>query len=69
MVFVKRNGLNATAGEYTSVFPEGRGFQRELVMRGTIDRSRAIAELRQKIADDPSCRRAKWLLASLNQNR
>lgn len=69
MVFVKRNGLNATDGEYTSVFPEGRGFQRDLVMRGTIDRSRAMAELQRKIAEDPNCRRAKMLLASLTQNR
>lgn len=69
MVFVRRNGVNAIAGEYSSVFPEGRGFQGDLVTRGTIDRSRAIAELQRKIAEDPKCRRAKMLLASLTQNR
>jgi hypothetical protein len=69
MVFVKRNGANAIADEYTSVFPEGRDFQHALVARGKIDRSRAIAELKRKIAEDPNCRRAKMLLASLTQNR
>ena len=63
MIFVKRNGANSIDGEYTSVFPEGRGFQRNLVARGTIDRSRAIAELKRKIAQDPGCRRARALLA------
>jgi hypothetical protein len=69
MVFVKRNGANAITGEYTSVFPEGRRYQHDLVARGTIDRSRAVAELQRKIAEDPSCRRAKMLLASVTQNR
>ena len=68
MVFVKRNGPNSIAGEYTSVFPEGRGYQRDLVERGTIDRARAIAELQRKIAEDPDCRRARILLSSLTQN-
>lgn len=69
MVFVRRKGVNSIAGEYTSVFPEGRGYQRELVVRGAIDRSRAIAELQRKMAEDPGCRRAKSLLASVTQNR
>jgi len=69
MVFVRRGGANTISGEYTSVFPEGRGYQRDLAARGTIDRSRAVAELQRKIAEDPSCRRAKVLLASLTQNR
>lgn len=69
MIFVRRGGVNSVAGEYTSVFPEGRGYQAQLAAAGTIDRSRAIAELKRKIAEDPSCRRARMLLASLNQNR
>lgn len=69
MVFVRRGGSNATAGEYDAVYPEGRGYQRQLVQSGAVDRARAIAQLQRKIAEDPRCRRAKILLAQIAQNR
>ncbi len=72
MVFVRRNGVNASlaAREYGSVFPEGDGYQRQLVERGTVNRARAVAELQRKLVEDPGCRRARALLASIApQNR
>lgn len=68
MVFVKRGGANAFADDDDAVFPEGRGYQRQLVDEGVVDRARAVAQLQRKIADDPGCRRARMLLASI-QNR
>jgi hypothetical protein len=67
MVFVKRGGADSTAGEYDAVFPEGRDYQRQLVATGTVDRAGAIAELQRKIAEDPGCRRARWLLAAVQK--
>lgn len=60
MLFVKRDGVNRAliAKEYVAVFPEGRGYQQQLVRSGAVDRTRAIAELRRKLAEDPSSRRA-----------
>ncbi|HEV8659976.1 MAG TPA: hypothetical protein VGS96_15325 [Thermoanaerobaculia bacterium] len=69
MVFIKRGGINATAGEYDAVFPEGGGYQRSLVQEGVVERARAIAQLQRKIAEDPRCRRARMLLAQIAQNR
>jgi len=66
MVFVKRDGVNSTAGEYDAIFPEGRGYQHVLVESGAVDRARVIAQLQRKIVEDPKCKRAKILLA---QNR
>ena len=69
MLLVRRRGTNSTAGEYTSVFPEGRGYEEQLVANGMVDRMQAIAELRRKSSEDPNCGRAKRLLAALAQNR
>ena len=69
MVFVKRDALNSTAGEYDAIFPEGRGYQRALVQGGGVDRARVIAQLQRKIGEDPHCARAKMLLAQIVQNR
>ena len=69
MLFVKRRGVNSTAGEYTATFPEGRGYERQLVASGQVGRMRAIAELQRKLSEDPNCRRARQLLADVAQNR
>lgn len=69
MIFVKRGGANSTAGEYTSIFPEGRRYERQLVDKGSVDRTRAIVELQRKLSEDPACRRAKRLLADITQKR
>ncbi|HSP33292.1 MAG TPA: hypothetical protein VLU46_03130, partial [Thermoanaerobaculia bacterium] len=69
MIFVRRGGVNPTAGEYVATFPEGRGYMRELVRSGAIDRHRAIAELQRKVAENPQSRRARQLLADVAQNR
>ncbi len=68
MLFVKRGGVNSTAGEYTSVFPEGSGYERELVRSGQVDRMRAIAELQRKLSEDPASKRARQLMRDV-QNR
>jgi hypothetical protein len=70
MILVRRAGINGAlaAREYTSVFPEGTGYQRQLVEQGTVDRTRAVSELQRKLAEDPRSRRARALLASI-QNR
>lgn len=68
MVFVRRGGVNSAAGEYDAVFPEGRGYQRQLVQRGVVDRARSISQLQRKVRENPECRRARALLAQLNQN-
>lgn len=69
MVLVRRGGANGAlaAGEYTSVFPEGYGYQRQLVDSGRVDRTRLVAELQRKLAEDPNCRRARVLLASMTR--
>ncbi len=69
MVFVRRGGTNAVTAEYDAVYPEGRGYERQLVESGVVDRERAIEQLHRKLGQDPGCRRAKALLASLSQNR
>ncbi|HEX6176755.1 MAG TPA: hypothetical protein VF057_00240 [Thermoanaerobaculia bacterium] len=70
MVFVRRDGVNAPLAqlEYRHVYPEGFGYQRFLVTTGREPRDRVIAELRRKLAEDPESRRARRLLASV-QNR
>ena len=67
MVFVRRGGANQSliAREYTVVYPEGDGYQADLVERGVVDRGRVIAELQRKLAEDPGSRRARVLLASV----
>ncbi|HSP13845.1 MAG TPA: hypothetical protein VLV78_03725 [Thermoanaerobaculia bacterium] len=67
MVFVRRGGPNSTDGEYDAIFPEGRGYQQHLVASGAVDRARVIAQLQRKIAEDPECMRARWLLASIQK--
>jgi hypothetical protein len=37
------------------------------VATGTVDRAGAIAQLQRKIAEDPGCRRARWLLAAVQK--
>lgn len=68
MIFVRRNGANTISSDYDAVFPEGRGYERQLVESGVVDRQRAIAQLQHKLAEDAACRRAQRILASL-QNR
>lgn len=67
MVFVRRGGVNSAlaAREYAHVYPEGYRFQEQLVRTGQLDRRAVIAELQRKVAEDPSCRRARQLLAEL----
>lgn len=67
MLFVRRNGMNAplAAREYAALFPEGWGYMETMVAAGRIPREAAIGELRRKLRDDPACRRARRLLASL----
>jgi hypothetical protein len=67
MVFVRRGGGNSIASDDDAVFPEGRGYQQQLVRSGAVDRKRAIAQLQRKIAEDPNCRRARWLLAEVQK--
>ena len=69
MVLVRRGGVNSVEGEYDAVFPEGIGYQRQLVDKGAVNRPRAIAQLQRKLAEDPGSHRAKVLLAQLTQNR
>ncbi|MGZ8831179.1 MAG: hypothetical protein ACXW2Q_12485, partial [Thermoanaerobaculia bacterium] len=66
---VRRGGVNSVEGEYDAVFPEGIGYQRQLVDKGAVSRPRAIAQLQRKLAEDPGSHRAKVLLAQLTQNR
>lgn len=69
MVFIKRNGLNHELNslEYTSIFPEGRFYQESLVRAGRIDRTKAVDELRRKLREDPSCKRASNLLHAIER--
>jgi hypothetical protein len=69
MVLVRRGGVNSVEGEYDAVFPEGIGYQRQLVDKGAVNRPRAIAQLQRKLAEDPGSHRAKVLLTQLTQNR
>ena len=64
MIFIRRRGSNAKLlhREYKSVFPEGKYYQKSLVEAGRIDRTAAISELKRRIQEDPSCRRARFLL-------
>jgi hypothetical protein len=66
MVLIKRNGVNAglLSLEYTSVFPEGKQYHQMLARSGKLDRMRAVQELQRKLAEDPLCRRANYLLQS-----
>ncbi len=68
MVFIKRHGVNRISNEYGAIYPEGRGYQQQMIARGVADRAHAIAELQRKLREDPSCRRAQMLLRSI-QNR
>ena len=70
MILVRRDGANAalTAREYEVVVPEGRAYLAELVKAGSVSRELAIAELQRKLREDPGSRRARRLLASI-QNR
>lgn len=67
MVLVRRNGKNSTLQslEYTSVFPEGRGYQQTLAHDGKVDSQKAIVELQRKLKEDPSCTRAQRLLSDM----
>jgi hypothetical protein len=64
MVLVRRRGVNAAlaATEYAHLFPEGRDYQRQLVIEAGLDRQAVIAELRRKLTEDPACQRARRLL-------
>ena len=64
MIFLKRSGVNAPATEYTALYPEGRGYQKQLIESGAVDRSLALAELQRKLREDPKSRRARALLQS-----
>jgi hypothetical protein len=70
MVLVRRGGINAALStrEYASVFPEGSGYQQQLIGSGRVDRAQAVAELERRLAEDPTSRRARSLLQSI-QNR
>jgi hypothetical protein len=67
MVLIKKSGLNQNLLplEYTSVFPEGRNYQQMAVKNGLVDKQKAIQELQKKISEQPSCRRARSMLRSL----
>ncbi len=67
MVLVKRNGLNQklTSLEYSSVFPEGKFYMESLVRAGRIESTKAVEELRKKLREDPSCKRASNLLRAI----
>jgi hypothetical protein len=65
MIFVKRNGVNAQATEYTAIYPEGRGYQKLMIESGAVDRSLVLAELQRKLLEDPQSRRARALLQSI----
>ena len=67
MLFVRRGGANEAliAREYKAVFPEGDGYQSELVRLGLVDRNAVILELQRKLAEDPASHRARVLLDSL----
>jgi hypothetical protein len=64
MVFVRRKGINAAlaATEYAHLFPEGRDYQRQLIIEAGLDRQAVVTELRRKLGEDPTCRRARRLL-------
>ncbi len=66
MIFVKRNGMNSPANEYISIYPEVRAYQRYLVEAGKVNRASVEAELRRKLKEDPSSRRAQALLRSIH---
>lgn len=68
MIFVKRNGMNALGAVYSAIYPEGRGYQKQVIESGAVDRSLALAELQRKLREDPGSRRARVLLRSI-QNR
>jgi hypothetical protein len=67
MIFVRRAGANASLvrDEYASVYPEGRGYQRQAIESGLVPRERVVAELQRKVAEDPASRRARALLAAI----
>ncbi len=67
MVMIKRNGANQLlmSLEYSSVFPEGTYYEQSLARAGRINVDKAIEELNRKLKEDPSCRRARQLLDSL----
>jgi hypothetical protein len=71
MILIKRNGMNQklVGLEYSSVFPEGRSYQRLAAANGMIDSAVAIRELQRKLAEEPSCRRARSLLRTMLQFR
>ncbi|HVS30131.1 MAG TPA: hypothetical protein VMS98_01635 [Thermoanaerobaculia bacterium] len=70
MILVRRDGANAalTSREYAAVVPEGRGYLTTLVESGAVSRELAVAELQRKLQEDPGSRRARGLLAAI-QNR
>ena len=48
-----------------NVFPEDPGFQLEAIAMGWATRDGAIRELEEKLERDPSCLRARQLLAAV----
>jgi hypothetical protein len=71
MILVKRNGINASfaALEYTSVFPEGTGYQQYLISGGKVDKGKAMAEIYRKLKEDPESKRAQQLLRQIHEAR
>lgn len=71
MVFVRRGGANEALlrYEYTSLYPEGRGYQKQLVATGALDRSRAVSELERKLREEPGCRRARLMMQEISGRR
>ena len=67
MIFVKRDGINSSLAEfeYSSVFPEGNGYQQQLVKGGRVKKDRALVELSRKLKEDPECKRAQKLFTEI----
>ena len=71
MVFVRRGGANAAfAGlEYTSLYPEGAGYQQHLIEKGAVRREIVIAEAERKLREDPGSSVGQRLLREAVQKR
>jgi hypothetical protein len=70
MIFIKRNGINQDLArmEYTSVFPEGIGYQKTLLNTGKLDKTKALSEIQRRLREDPNCKRAKNLLKQVQES-
>ena len=66
MIFLRRTKENETVIgrlEYQAIHPEDWRYEFAGVVRGSIPVAPIIEDLRRKLAEDPSCRRAGGLLA------